>query len=124
LQTSQGPIVARQLVLATGGMAIPQLGSTDFALGIARQFGLKVVEPRPALVPLVFDAQAWAPFGSLSGVAVEVEIQADEGAAAATVGQASDGRQTGRSRKRRNTVFLEDLLFTHRGLSGPAVLQV
>ncbi len=119
LQTSQGAVAARQLVLATGGMAIPQLGATDFALGIARQFGLKVVEPRPALVPLVFDAQAWEPFGSLSGVALEVEIQAE----------AEDGRPAGAPARRsgkgkRNTVFLEDLLFTHRGLSGPAVLQV
>src|SRR3546814_11737177 len=77
LQTSQGLIAARQLVLASGGMAIPQLGATDFALGIARQFGLKVVEPRPALVPLTFDAQSWATFGSLSGVSLEVEIKAD-----------------------------------------------
>src|SRR3546814_11256828 len=100
-------------------MAIPQLGATDFALGIARQFGLKVVEPRPALVPLVFDAQAWEPFGSLSGVALEVEIQAE----------ADGGRPAGAPAHRsgkgeRNTVFLEDLLFTHRGLSGPAVFQV
>src|SRR3546814_18869378 len=73
LQTSQGLIAARQPLLASGGMAIPQLGATDFALGIARQFGLKVVEPRPALVPLTFDAQSWEPFGSLSGVALEVE---------------------------------------------------
>src|SRR5690606_37604729 len=68
LRTSQGALRAGQLVLATGGMAIPQLGATDFALGVARQFGLKVVEPRPALVPLTFDAQAWQPFGALSGV--------------------------------------------------------
>src|SRR3546814_2450649 len=122
LQTSQGLIAARQLVLASGGMAIPQLGATDFAFGSARQFGLKVVEPRPALVPLTFDAQSWEPFGSLSGVALEVEIKADAkeggGAAGAPV-----ARRSGKAGKR-NTVFLEDLLFTHRGLSGPAVLQI
>ncbi|UYO93093.1 NAD(P)/FAD-dependent oxidoreductase [Pollutimonas sp. M17] len=127
LQTGQGAIAARQLVLATGGMAIPQLGATDFALGIARQFGLKVIEPRPALVPLVFDAQAWEPFASLSGLAVEVEIQAREHDKNpdAAVGQESGAaaRRAGRNRQRA-TVFLEDLLFTHRGLSGPAVLQV
>ncbi|MGB3289636.1 MAG: NAD(P)/FAD-dependent oxidoreductase [Burkholderiaceae bacterium] len=128
LQTSQGAIAARQLVLATGGMAIPQLGATDFALGIARQFGLKVVEPRPALVPLVFDAQAWEPFGSLSGLAVEVEIQASEPSQSPDGGSGREGVPAAAKRaggkRRRDTVFLEDLLFTHRGLSGPAVLQV
>lgn len=104
LRTSQGNINARQLVLATGGMAIPQLGATGFALGIARQFGLKVVEPRPALVPLTFDGQAWAPFVPLSGVALEVNVK--NNAAPKPV------------------AFLEDLLFTHRGLSGPAILQI
>ncbi|RBP37945.1 hypothetical protein DFR37_108127 [Eoetvoesiella caeni] len=104
LDTSQGEIRARQVVLATGGMAIPQLGATDFALGMARQFGLKVVEPRPALVPLTFDAQQWAPFGLLSGIALEAAVRCG----------------SGKSR----TEFLEDLLFTHRGLSGPAILQI
>lgn len=107
LATSTGPIVARQLVLATGGMAIPQLGATDFSLVIARQFGLKVIEPRPALVPLTFDAAAWGPFGSLSGLALEVSLSSDKAGAAPRQGQ-----------------FLEDLLFTHRGLSGPAILQI
>jgi predicted Rossmann fold flavoprotein len=102
--TEQGPVQARQLVIATGGMAIPQLGATDFGLRIARQFGLKIIEPRPALVPLTFEAQAWRPFAELAGVALEVDI---------TTGS---GRQAGR--------FREDLLFTHRGLSGPAVLQI
>lgn len=101
--TDQGPIQANQLVLATGGMAIPQLGATDFSLRVARQFGLKVVEPRPALVPLTFDAQHWKPFSTLSGVAIEVDVK------------------TGSPRP---TVFQEDLLFTHRGLSGPAILQI
>jgi predicted Rossmann fold flavoprotein len=104
LRTSRGPVGARQLVLATGGMAVPQLGATDFALGVARQFGLKVVEPRPALVPLTFDAQQWQPFGALSGVALEADV----------------GCGTGKGR----ASFLEDLLFTHRGLSGPGILQI
>lgn len=103
LLTDQGAVQATQLVLATGGMAIPQLGATDFALRVARQFGLKVVEPRPALVPLTFDAQHWKPFSTLSGVAIEVDVK------------------TGSPRP---TVFQEDLLFTHRGLSGPAILQI
>lgn len=104
LDTSQGRIKARQLVMACGGMAIPQLGASDFALATARQFGLKVVEPRPALVPLTFDAIQWQPFGALSGVALEVAVSCGQG--------------------KRKTVFLEDLLFTHRGLSGPAILQI
>lgn len=103
VQTDQGLVHAHQLVLATGGMAIPQLGATDFALRLARQFGLKVVEPRPALVPLTFDAQHWSRFSALSGVALEVNVST--GAPA-------------------STTFQEDLLFTHRGLSGPAILQI
>ncbi|MDQ6215862.1 NAD(P)/FAD-dependent oxidoreductase [Achromobacter insolitus] len=104
LRTSQGPIRAAKLVVATGGMAIPQLGATDFGLKIARQFGLKVVEPRPALVPLTFDAAQWQPLAELSGVALEVNLHTGQGK---TRGE-----------------FLEDLLFTHRGLSGPAILQI
>ncbi|WP_144630661.1 NAD(P)/FAD-dependent oxidoreductase [Bordetella genomosp. 13] len=104
LRTSQGEVRAAKLVVATGGMAIPQLGATDFGLKIARQFGLKVVEPRPALVPLTFDPVAWKPFAELSGVALEV------------------GLETGQGKARGE--FLEDLLFTHRGLSGPAILQI
>lgn len=103
LHTTAGQVTVSQLVLATGGMAIPQLGATDFALRIARQFGLKVVEPRPALVPLTFDAAQWKAFSALSGVALEVDVK--------TVGRGA-------------TTFQEDLLFTHRGLSGPAILQI
>ncbi len=105
LLTSQGSIQTRDLVMATGGMAIPQLGATDFSLRIARQFGLKIIEPRPALVPLTFDAQQWQAFSALSGLALEVEV---------STGQGKKGTQT----------FLEDLLFTHRGLSGPGILQI
>ncbi|HEX7637050.1 MAG TPA: aminoacetone oxidase family FAD-binding enzyme, partial [Burkholderiaceae bacterium] len=72
-------------------------------LRLARQFGHAIVEPRPALVPLTFDAADWAPFAALAGVSLEVGIAAGSG----------KGRQR----------FVEDLLFTHRGLSGPAVLQ-
>ncbi|HLU14326.1 MAG TPA: NAD(P)/FAD-dependent oxidoreductase [Burkholderiaceae bacterium] len=103
LHTTAGQVTVSQLVLATGGMAIPQLGATDFALRIARQFGLKVVEPRPALVPLTFDAAQWKAFSALSGVALEVDVK--------TVGRGA-------------TTYQEDLLFTHRGLSGPAILQI
>lgn len=118
LSTSTGDIEARQLVMATGGMAIPQLGATDFALGVARQFGLRVVEPRPALVPLVFDAARWAPFAELSGVALEVKLR--------NVPDSADLKSArgGRRGASAITEFLEDLLFTHRGLSGPAILQI
>ncbi len=97
-------IVANSVVIATGGLSIPKIGATDFAFRVARQFDLKVIEPRPALVPLTFDEHAWAPFVPLSGIALEVEVETGE-------------------RKSRGH-FKEDLLFTHRGLSGPAVLQI
>ncbi|MDN3988501.1 NAD(P)/FAD-dependent oxidoreductase [Zwartia vadi] len=104
VHTSVGTIEASRLVVATGGLAIPQLGATDFGLKIARQFGLKVIEPRPALVPLTFDVEAWAPFGALAGVALQALVRAGPG--------------------RRAQEFLEDVLFTHRGLSGPGILQI
>ena len=103
VDTARGPVEARSVVVATGGLPVPAIGATDFGLRLARQFGHAIVEPRPALVPLVFDAAAWAPFVALAGVSLEVEIAS------------GTGKQRGH--------FVEDLLFTHRGLSGPAVLQ-
>ncbi|MES2044809.1 MAG: NAD(P)/FAD-dependent oxidoreductase [Pseudomonadota bacterium] len=87
------------LVIATGGPSIPKMGATSFAYEVARRFGLKIVEPRPALVPLTLGGDETL-FRSLSGVATEVIARA---------GKAS---------------FREAALFTHRGLSGPAILQV
>ena len=104
LETDRGPAEAPRLVIATGGLSIPQLGASDFGYRIARQFDLRVVEPRPALVPLTFAGEGWAPYASLAGLALPVQIE------------------TGAKKER--MVFLEDLLFTHRGLSGPAVLQI
>src|SRR5262249_29603033 len=104
LDTSAGPVRAKQLVVATGGLSIPKIGASDFGYRLAKQFGHRVIEPRPALVPLTFDAAAWQPFAALSGLSLEVAIETGE------------GRERGR--------FIEDLLFTHRGLSGPAVLQI
>ena len=104
LDTDAGPVRTRQLVIATGGLSIPKIGATDFGYRIAKQFGHKLVETRPALVPLTFDAMNWAPFVPLAGVSLEVAIET------------GDGKRKGR--------FVEDLLFTHRGLSGPAVLQI
>jgi predicted Rossmann fold flavoprotein len=104
LQTSRGTVRAPAVVIATGGLSIPKIGATDFGHRIAQQFGLRVVPPRPALVPLTFDGEAWAPFAQLAGLALPVRIA------------------TGQKKER--IAFDEDLLFTHRGLSGPAVLQV
>jgi predicted Rossmann fold flavoprotein len=97
--TQHGYFRAEKLVIATGGPSIPKMGASDFAYRLARQFGLKVVEPRPALVPLTLGGEEVL-FRELSGVATEVE--------------ASAGGAT----------FREAALFTHRGLSGPAILQV
>ncbi|MED5620049.1 NAD(P)/FAD-dependent oxidoreductase [Ideonella sp. BN130291] len=104
LDTDAGPVQATRLVVATGGLSIPKIGATDFGYRLARQFGHRVVEPRPALVPLTFGADTWAPFSALAGVALPVRIETGSGKARGE--------------------FLEDLLFTHRGLSGPAVLQI
>jgi predicted Rossmann fold flavoprotein len=104
LQTSRGEARAPALVIATGALSIPKIGATDFGHRLARQFGLALVPPRPALVPLTFDGDAWAPFAGLAGLALPVRIETGE--------------------KKAGGVFDEDLLFTHRGLSGPAVLQV
>jgi len=104
LETSAGPVRTARLVVASGGLSIPKIGASDWGYRLARQFGHSIVETRPALVPLTFDPAAWAPFSALAGLSLEVAI--DTG--------------TGRERGR----FVEDLLFTHRGLSGPAVLQI
>ena len=104
LDTARGPVRTKQLVIATGGLSIPKLGATDFGYRLARQFGHTIQATRPALVPLTFDPLTWAPFAALSGLSIEVQVEAGSGKAA--------GR------------FLEDLLFTHRGLSGPAILQI
>ena len=68
LATDRGPVACRSLVIATGGLSIPKIGASDFGFRLARQFGLRVVEPRPALVPLTFAPSAWAPFAELAGL--------------------------------------------------------
>ena len=104
LDTDAGPVRAPQLVIATGGLPVPKIGASDWGLQLARRLGHRVVDTRPALVPLTFPGEHWAPFVPLAGVALPVHIS------------------TGTGRQR--TTFSEDLLFTHRGLSGPAVLQI
>ena len=98
--TSNGrTATAPSLVIATGGPSIPKMGATGFAYDLARQFGLKIVQPRPALVPLTLSADE-ALFKELSGVSADVTARAGK------------------------TRFREAALFTHRGLSGPAILQI
>jgi predicted Rossmann fold flavoprotein len=91
---------ADSLVIATGGLSIPKMGATGFGYDLARQFGLKIIEPRPALVPFTFTQNDLAQFGDLAGVSAEV---------IATIGPQQ---------------FREKMLITHRGLSGPAILQI
>jgi hypothetical protein len=98
--SEQGEFRARSLVVATGGPSIPKMGSSGFGYKIAEQFGLKIVPPRAALVPLTFDAALLAQFGDLAGVSVDAVVACGK------------------------TRFDEALLFTHRGLSGPAILQI
>jgi predicted Rossmann fold flavoprotein len=100
LETDRGVFVGRSLVISTGGLSIPKLGATPFGYQIARQFGLQLQRCRPALVPLTWVAEDLKRYVDLTGVSTEV------------VASAGSGR------------FREKLLFTHRGLSGPAVLQV
>jgi predicted Rossmann fold flavoprotein len=100
--TSAGTFESDSLVIATGGLSYPKLGATPFGYRIAEQFGLHVVPPRPGLVPLTFSPQELAAFAGLSGVSVDVETSV----------QSSGAR------------FRENMLFTHRGLSGPAILQI
>ena len=111
IESSRGLIEAPQVVIATGGLSIPKIGATDFGYRIAKQFGLRLVTPRAALVPLTFDGDSWAPYAQLAGLALPVMIETS----------APDA--TPKQRKKA-VVFTEDLLFTHRGLSGPAVLQI
>jgi predicted Rossmann fold flavoprotein len=98
--TDQGVFRCASLVIATGGPSIPKMGSSGFGYKIAQQFGLNIIPPRAALVPLTFDAALLAQFGDLTGVSVEAVVSCGK------------------------TRFDEALLFTHRGLSGPAVLQI
>ncbi len=107
IRTSQGEVLAQQLVIATGGLSIPKIGATDFAYRIAKQFDVPLIEPRPGLVPLTFDMGAWQPFVEMAGISLEIDI---------ATGDRKDKKARGH--------FREDLLFTHRGLSGPAVLQI
>jgi predicted Rossmann fold flavoprotein len=101
------------LVLATGGKSIPKMGATGWAYDTARAFGLRVTDTRPALVPLTFEPGFLERWDGLAGVAVEAEVMHQ-----LPKGPAPAGRARGQTR------FREGLLFTHRGLSGPSILQI
>ncbi len=100
LQTTQGEFQAQSLVIATGGLSIPPLGASDFGYNIAKQFDINVNPCRPGLVPLTFKSKDLESLGSLSGVSLEVVARFG------------------------STIFREKMLFTHKGLSGPAILQI
>ncbi|MGM8062147.1 NAD(P)/FAD-dependent oxidoreductase [Vogesella indigofera] len=100
LETSVGSFSCESLVIATGGLSIPQIGATAFGYQIAEQFGLPVTRLDPALVPLTFHVEDAARFAPLAGVSLDTEVR------------------IGKVR------FRENVLFTHKGLSGPAILQI
>ncbi|WP_439527650.1 NAD(P)/FAD-dependent oxidoreductase [Pannonibacter sp.] len=100
IETSRGRVEATSLVVATGGPSIPKMGATGIGYDIAKRFGLKVVPPRPALVPLTFSDANKALCQKLAGVSVDAIVRFNK------------------------TSFREGLLFTHRGLSGPSILQI
>jgi predicted Rossmann fold flavoprotein len=108
LDTSHGLLHCSDLVIATGGLSIPKIGASDLGYRIAKQFDIPIVPTRPALVPLTIEPETWAPFAPLAGVALQavVRLPLDE---------------AGRNKP---PAFTEDLLFTHRGLSGPGILQI
>jgi len=100
LTTTHGTFHAHSLVIATGGLSIPKIGATPFGYHVAEQFGIPMTRLKPGLVPLSFAPDDWKPYAGLAGISVEAVV--------------SYGKQS----------FRENLLFTHRGLSGPAILQI
>lgn len=106
VHTNQETFNAKNLVIATGGLPVPAIGASDFAMQIAKQFQMAVIDPRPALVPLAFTSQIFSAIEDFAGLSTKVSISA---------GQSKERYGKGS--------FVEDLLITHKGLSGPAVLQ-
>ncbi|UMM63653.1 BaiN/RdsA family NAD(P)/FAD-dependent oxidoreductase [Aristophania vespae] len=98
VQTSRGVVKGRALILATGGLAIPKLGATDFSLQLARRFGLKIIQPAPALVPFILEEA----YPDLAGVSLDISV----------------------SLGTKKPQFTGGMVFTHKGLSGPAILQI
>ncbi len=100
VMTSRGLLDAEALVIATGGLSIPKIGATPFGYKVAEQFGIPMTKLKPGLVPLTFHPEEWATYADLTGASLDAVV--------------SFGKQR----------FRENLLFTHRGLSGPAILQI
>lgn len=100
IHTSRGTVCTQSLVIASGGLSIPRIGATPFGYRLAQQFGIPVTRLKPGLVPLSFHPEDWTPFVNLAGISMDATIES--------------GGQS----------FRENLLFTHRGLSGPAILQI
>jgi predicted Rossmann fold flavoprotein len=100
VSTSRGEFEAKSLVIATGGLSIPKTGATPFGYHVAEQFGIPIAKLRPGLVPLSFAPDDWKPYADLTGVSLDVTV--------------SFGKMS----------FRENMLVTHRGLSGPAILQI
>ncbi len=98
--TTRGTFHAQSLVIASGGLSIPKIGATPFGYHVAEQFGILMTKLKPGLVPLSFHPDEWAPYADLAGISVDAIVRYGEQA------------------------FRENLLFTHRGLSGPAILQI
>ena len=100
VSTSRGDFNANSLVIATGGLSIPNTGATPFGYHVAEQFGIPITKLKPGLVPLTFAPDDWKPYADLTGVSLDTVV--------------SFGKQS----------FRENMLVTHRGLSGPAILQI
>ena len=100
LITDNSRYVTSSLVIATGGLSIPKLGATNLGFKIAEQFGITIISPKPGLVPLTFHSKDFAPFKDLSGISIDAEVRCNK------------------------MSFRENILITHRGLSGPAILQI
>ena len=131
VETSSGEFLAESLVIATGGLSIPKMGATGFGYEIARQFGLQIVEPRPALVPFTLhqsERDAWCDLSGVSAL-VTATLAPAQSASVAHASQSNEWVPTSPkpAPKRPRTpspLFREKLLITHRGLSGPAILQI
>jgi predicted Rossmann fold flavoprotein len=112
VETSTGPILTTSLIVATGGLSIPKMGATSLGYDLAQQFGHPIIPTRPALVPLVFNPQDHADWCDLTGLSCE---------AVASISPASSKPA---KQKNKLPAFREKILITHRGLSGPAILQI
>lgn len=100
LITDHSSLITAHLVIATGGLSIPKIGATNYGLRIAEQFGINIISPKPGLVPLTFQSKDFKDFKNLSGISIDAEVRCCK------------------------ISFRENMLLTHRGLSGPAILQI